>query len=93
MMHVDVLAQAQQELQQWLNSQLHDQIAEAHVEERQPVEQILRMARREQVDLIVMGTHGRLGLARMVLGSVAEQVVRQSPCPVMTVKASTTPAS
>jgi nucleotide-binding universal stress UspA family protein len=37
-------------------------------------------------DLIVLGTHGRTGLGRMLLGSVAEQVVRRAACPVLTVK-------
>jgi universal stress protein A len=37
-------------------------------------------------DMIVMGTHGRRGLERFVLGSVAEQVLRRSPCPVLTIK-------
>jgi nucleotide-binding universal stress UspA family protein len=52
-----------------------------------PVAEILRTARRERCDLIVMGTHGRTGLKRLVLGSVAEQVLRRAPCPVLTVKA------
>ena len=42
-------------------------------------------ARAANVDLIVMGTHGRRGLSRVLLGSVAERVVRVSPCPVLTV--------
>ena len=39
-----------------------------------------------KADLIVMGTHGRTGLGRLVLGSVAEHVLRKAPCPVLTVK-------
>jgi nucleotide-binding universal stress UspA family protein len=48
--------------------------------------QILRVAEENDCDLIVMGTHGRTGLARLVLGSVAEQVLRKARCPVLTVK-------
>jgi nucleotide-binding universal stress UspA family protein len=48
-------------------------------------EQILAAAREEQADLIVMGTHGRTGLGRALLGSVAERVVRRAVCPVLTV--------
>jgi nucleotide-binding universal stress UspA family protein len=49
------------------------------------VSQILAVATQECVDLIVLGTHGRGGLRRLFLGSVAEAVVRQASCPVMTV--------
>ena len=42
------------------------------------------------MDLIVMGTHGRRGFAHVLLGSVAEQVVRSAPCPVLTVRAART---
>ena len=48
-------------------------------------EAILTHARRGAFDLIVMGTHGRKGLSRLVMGSVAEQVLRDAPCPVLTV--------
>jgi nucleotide-binding universal stress UspA family protein len=51
-----------------------------------PIEEILHVAREEQVDLIVMGTHGRTGVRHLVLGSVAEAVSRQAPCPVLTVR-------
>ena len=40
----------------------------------------------KNVDLIVMGTHGHTGLAHMLMGSVAEKVVRKAPCPVLTVR-------
>lgn len=48
--------------------------------------EILRAAMELQCDLIVMGTHGRTGLGRLLMGSVAEQVLRRAPCPVLTVK-------
>ncbi len=51
-----------------------------------PFEQILRVAKRVRCDLIVLATHGRTGLKHMVMGSVAENVVRRAPCPVVTVR-------
>jgi nucleotide-binding universal stress UspA family protein len=48
--------------------------------------EILRFAREQRTDLIVMGTHGRTGLAHAVMGSVAETVVRTAPCPVLSVR-------
>jgi nucleotide-binding universal stress UspA family protein len=51
-----------------------------------PVEQIVRLAKELPVDLIIMGTHGRTGISRVFLGSVAEMVVRRAPCPVLTVR-------
>jgi nucleotide-binding universal stress UspA family protein len=50
-----------------------------------PVSEILRFATDERIDLVVMGTHGRGPLGHMVMGSVAERVVRHAPCPVLTV--------
>jgi nucleotide-binding universal stress UspA family protein len=47
---------------------------------------ILEVARDRHVDLIVMGTHGREGMAHLLMGSVAEKVVRSAPCPVLTVR-------
>jgi nucleotide-binding universal stress UspA family protein len=48
-------------------------------------EQIVRAAKRERADMIVMGTHGRTGLSRFFLGSVAARVAATAPCPVLTV--------
>ena len=49
-------------------------------------EQIIRFARSKHVDLVVMGTHGRSGLAKLFLGSVAGRVVSGATCPVLTVR-------
>jgi nucleotide-binding universal stress UspA family protein len=49
--------------------------------------EILRIAEEVRCDLIVMGTHGRTGVSRLLMGSVAEQVMRRASCPVLTVKA------
>ena len=54
-----------------------------------PAEQVLGIARSVEADLIVMGTLGRRGLSHLVLGSVAERVVRESPVPVLTAHART----
>jgi nucleotide-binding universal stress UspA family protein len=51
-----------------------------------PYLKILETATTEQVDLIVMATHGRTGLGHLVMGSVAERVVRMAPCPVLTIR-------
>ncbi len=56
------------------------------VAEGVPAEEILRLARERDVDLIVMGTHGHTGLAHVLMGSIAEKVVRRAPCPVLTVR-------
>ena len=53
-----------------------------------PFVEIVRYAREAEIDLIVLGTHGRSGLAHMLLGSVAEKVIRKAPCPVLTVRPS-----
>lgn len=60
---------------------------EHRVAEGDPAEMILRVAEEVHADLIVMGTHGRTGLSRLLMGSVAEQVMRKAPCPVLTMKA------
>jgi len=50
-----------------------------------PAAEIVRYAERNQVDMIVVGTHGRSGIGHLILGSIAESVVRKATCPVLTV--------
>jgi nucleotide-binding universal stress UspA family protein len=59
----------------------------------EPAEEILRCASRLPADLIVVGTHGRTGVSRLLLGSVAERVVRGARCPVLVVPAPPPPAA
>jgi universal stress protein A len=59
---------------------------EHRLEEGKPADEILRVAQDVKCDLIVMGTHGRTGLAHFLMGSVAEQVVRKATCAVLVVK-------
>jgi nucleotide-binding universal stress UspA family protein len=51
-----------------------------------PIAEIVEFAKRENVDLIVMASHGRTGLARLLMGSIAEGILRKAPCPVLVVK-------
>lgn len=50
-----------------------------------PAVEIANYAKEKEIDLIVIGTHGRSGVSHVLLGSVAEKVVRKAPCPVLTV--------
>jgi universal stress protein A len=54
--------------------------------EGSPIVEIVRYARKQNIDLIVLSTHGRTGLAHVIVGSVAESVIRTAPCPVLTVR-------
>jgi nucleotide-binding universal stress UspA family protein len=52
----------------------------------EPAAEVVRYARSHLIDLIICGTHGRRGMNRLLMGSVAEQVLRTAPCPVLTVR-------
>ncbi len=73
------------DLRCWQGPQPHIRI-EHRVAEGDPATEIVQAAVETGCDVIVMGTHGRTGLGRLLLGSVAEQVLRRAPCPVVTVK-------
>lgn len=61
--------------------------AERRLVEGDPAAEIRRVAQEIDASLIVLGTHGRTGLSRLLMGSVAEQVMREAACPVLTVTA------
>lgn len=65
---------------------LADREVETVIEVGRPANAIVEYAKEADVDLVVVGSHGRQGISRIVLGSVAESVVRNSPVPVMVVR-------
>jgi len=71
-----------------LSEKVRREGVQAHpiLKEGTPFREILQAARENAADLIVLGTHGRTGLDRLMTGSVAERVVRHAPCPVFLVK-------
>ncbi len=84
---IDLQEQARTQLADFAHTTLKDPVPmDVRVVVGRPADEILRVAREQRVDLIVMGTHGRTGLRHFLLGSVAEAVTRQAPCPVFTVR-------
>lgn len=87
-MSVDLIELAQNDLKDLAIAKLNESLSVSpRVGVGNPAEEILRVAQDEAVDLIVMGTHGRTGLRHVLVGSVAETVMRIAPCAVFTVKA------
>ena len=75
-----------------LHRNVHEVLGEdaevrTHIEAGAPARAVADYAEEANVDLVVLSSHGRTGLERMVMGSVAEGVVRSAPCPVLTIKA------
>jgi nucleotide-binding universal stress UspA family protein len=90
------LAEVQAALRRWAEERLEQYVEAARAEGRRvrvavrvgvPYEEIVALARDERADLLVIGTRGRTGAPRALLGSVAERVVRLAPCPVLSVRA------
>ena len=63
-----------------------DMDVEAIVIQGIPFAEIISTAKEKEIDMIVIGSHGRTGISHMMLGSVSEKVVRKAPCPVLTVR-------
>jgi nucleotide-binding universal stress UspA family protein len=77
---------AENQLEEWRDSYSHGAKAEYSVIWGNPPEEILKFSENYDTDLIVMATHGRSGIGRFLLGSVAEQVIRYSSCPVLAIR-------
>ena len=86
-MFADVRSQAQKQLDRLrAKAKASGVRAKGLLLEGIPPDRIVRTARSRRADLIVMGTHGHTGLARLIPGSVASRVVATAPCPVLTVR-------
>lgn len=86
-MYKELLASAKKELERFGADILKDlKDIEYTIIRGIPYEEILKFAKENNIDLIVIGTHGRKGLDRVLFGSTAERVVRNSSCPVLTVR-------
>lgn len=68
-------------------------IVQKQIEADTPSERIIGYVEDENIDLVVISTHGRRGVQRMLLGSVTEEVVRKAPCPVLTVRSDAEPSA
>jgi nucleotide-binding universal stress UspA family protein len=81
----DMLVGAQKKMANFVEDYLGDLPVQTEIVVGDVAEKILAYAEKEQMDLIIMGTHGYKGLERVLFGSVAEQVVKNSPCPTLTI--------
>ena len=68
-----------------LSRRMRDLPHQAHVRHGEIPQVVCDMVRELDIDLVIAGTHGRTGLGRLIIGSVAEEILRQAPCPVLTV--------
>lgn len=84
----ELLAASKQEMVKFVQQHLADAAFPVKAEVRigRPFMEIIRYAREHQIDLIVLGTHGRGAIKHALMGSVAERVVRKAPCPVLTIR-------
>lgn len=84
----ELLAASQKEMAKFVEQHLSEVAFPVKTEVciGRPFMEIVRYAREHEIDLIVLGTHGRGGLKQVLLGSVAERVVRKAPCPVLTIR-------
>jgi nucleotide-binding universal stress UspA family protein len=82
----ELVQRAEKKLQEFTSEFFADNPgARSKVVSGDPAEEILNYIEAESIDLVMMGTHGRKGLEKAIFGSVADQVVKKSPVPVMTI--------
>ena len=82
----DVVSSADTSMHDFLGEHFKGLSATGLVVTGYPAEEILKVAADRKADMIVMGTHGRTGIDRIIFGSVAEKVVKTAACPVLTIK-------
>ena len=83
----EMLKMAQKQMKEFVGQNVPQDVgATSKIVSGRPFLEIIRIAREMKSDLIVIGTHGRGALEQVLLGSVAEKVVRKAPCPVMSVR-------
>ena len=82
----DVVSSAEQTMAEFTAANFKDVSVRGLVLSGYQAEEILRAAEKHHADLIIMGTHGRTGIDRIIFGSVAEKVVKTATCPVLTIK-------
>jgi nucleotide-binding universal stress UspA family protein len=93
--HADATGQAIESARKWVSEELEKMVTGARARGLKartvlrngvPHQEIVQLAADERADIVIMGTHGRSGLSRVLLGSVAERVIHFAPCPVLTVR-------
>ncbi len=82
----DIVSGADESMRKFLEEHFKDVAVKGEVATGYAAEEIITTAEEEKVDLIVMGTHGRKGIDRILFGSVAEKVVKTAKCPVLTIR-------
>jgi len=85
----EIVAGAEKTMQDFVASNFQGVKAVGKVVNGYAAEEILNMVTTEKADMIIMGTHGRKGIDRILFGSVAEKIVKSSPIPVMTIRPAT----
>ncbi len=85
-LYLEIEATAKKELERFGLEELRGLNVHREIIRGVPYEEIIKFAEKNQIDLIVIGTHGRKGLEKVFFGSTAEQVVRRAPCAVLTVR-------
>ncbi|WP_022852641.1 universal stress protein [Thermodesulfatator atlanticus] len=81
----ELMESAEKKMQSFIEDHFEDFPVESLIRRGDIPEEIVKVAEEKEADLIVMATHGRKGLEKILLGSVTERVIKTAPCPVMTI--------
>jgi nucleotide-binding universal stress UspA family protein len=82
----ELLDGAQKRMREFVETYFHDYpVADTRIVTGEIVEEILKYAKAKNIDLVILGTHGRQGMERAIFGSVVERVIMSSPLPVLVV--------